>query len=214
MVLESCVLTNSETDGEVDFYLHRNHPVLSQFPAPDPKKQNEFEKVRLPSKSFRDIFEQYGSPFYLKLDLEHMDEVILRAVLEADIRPPFISAECHSIEVFALLVVLGQYKSFNLVDGLTVSKKYGSSQIKTTNGIVPYQFLEHSAGPFGLDIQGPWMTAENFFKYLAWEGLGWIDVHATTEIEPDPKAAPVFRDYVKRALKNRLKRWSLGRANA
>jgi hypothetical protein len=57
-------------------------------------------------------------------------------------------------------------------------------------GEVRYDFPEHSAGPFGVDIAGPWMTADAFFRVLALAGLGWRDVHASRMDVPDPRYAP------------------------
>ena len=104
--------------------------------------------------------------------------------------PPFISAESHSIDVFATLVALGKYNSFKLVDGGTVSSRYQDYDIFTTDGSVKYSFPPHSAGPFGNDISGQWMTSENFFRVLAFSGLGWKDIHASNIEIPEPSYAP------------------------
>ncbi len=209
LAIENFVITPVTDDKEVPFYIHESLPVLSCFPAPPPERIMEFKRVFLPSKPISKIIESHGAPYYIKLDLEYLDAVILRAILETGIRPPFISAESHSVEVFALLVGLGKYQSFNLVDGPSIAQKYDYCKIRTIHGDQTFKFLENSAGPFGVDIQNPWMIPDKFFQYLALEGLGWKDVHATTEIEANPEVGPVFRLYVKRAMNNRLKRMRL-----
>jgi len=157
-----------------------------------------------------DVIAAYGKPTYVKIDIEHYDEVILEALFSNDIRPLFISAESHSIEVFALMVTAGKYKAFNLVDGRSVSTRYRRHTIRSRDGEQLYSFPHHSAGPFGDDIIGSWMTPNNFFQYLASEGLGWKDIHASTEIEPDPACTGLplrrGRSELTRKLVDRLRR--------
>ena len=48
------------------------------------------------------------------------------------------------------------------------------------NGKEEYSFPANSAGPFGNDIIGPWISSENFFHLLAHKGLGWKDIHCSS----------------------------------
>ena len=45
------------------------------------------------------------------------------------------------------------------------------------------------------------MTADNFFYLLAYERLGWKDIHATNCVEPDPKLQAVPRMGLRDCLK-------------
>ena len=172
----------------MDFYIHKNNHVLSQLPKPD--NVDQFELLSLPSKNVIELIRKHGLPYYIKVDIEHYDHVILQAIFIAKIMPPFISCESHSIDVFASLVALGKYNSFKLVDGASVSKRYKDCDIPTKDGSVKYSFPHHSAGPFGNDISGPWMTSANFFRVLAFAELGWKDIHASNIEEPNPNHAP------------------------
>jgi FkbM family methyltransferase len=195
LVLKTGVLSGRNEAGRVKFYIHKTHSTLSQFPRPERDRLGEFDEVLLPAINVVDLIAQHGDPYYIKIDTEHYDAEILRALFDGDIRPPYISSESHGIEVFSLLVASGGYRSFNLVDGATVSRVYGNHRIATASGEVVHSFPHDSAGPFGEDIAGPWMTPDNFFRFLAFEGLGWKDVHATTEIEADPQARPRLRSF-------------------
>ena len=198
--IENCVLTADDSGKAVFFYIHKTHTAFSQFPKPDDAYIHDFEKLLLPSQSVLSVIQRYGSPYYLKIDVEHYDEAILRTLFTNDILPPFISAESHSIEVFSLFVALGKYNSFKLVDGQTVSRRYESCLIGSSNNQELYSFPLHSAGPFGEDVAGEWMTANNFFRLLAFEGLGWKDIHATNQIQPNPTVIPRLRHYLRRVL--------------
>jgi FkbM family methyltransferase len=184
--VETCVVAGEGSSPEVYFYLHKRHHVLGQFPEPDATVIGDFDKVLLPSKSVMQIIGEHGAPYYIKIDIEHYEQVILKELFRNGVKPPLLSAEAQSIQVFALLAGMGEYTAFKLVDGETVAKKYGNHAIRVGDGLETYSFPAHSAGPFGEDIAGEWMNADDLFESLAKEGLGWKDIHATNLVEPDP----------------------------
>jgi hypothetical protein len=63
-----------------------------------------------------------------------------------------------------------------------------------------YSFPFHSAGPFGNDVDGAWMTGDNFLRVLALEGLGWKDIHATNTAVADPLTFLGDRVWLRRCL--------------
>lgn len=196
LIVENYVLTTSQIqargtgEGQVLFYIHKKNHVLSQFPRPPASELLNFEEVFLPSLSLMRLIGIHGAPYYVKIDLEHFDNLILRELFENHIYPPYISVESHHIDAFASLVALGGYRAFKLVDGPSVSTRYQQHSISTSQGIVKYSFPHHSAGPFGGDISGPWMSPDHFFTVLGILGLGWKDIHATRVEEADPAYAP------------------------
>lgn len=181
LVVENCVVTDETESSVADFYIHKSNHVLSQLPQPAAADLMMFKKVILPAKAITELIDSHGNPYYIKIDIEHYDAQILRALFSAGVFPPFISAELHSIEVFALLVAQGGYNAFKLVDGGSVSRVYSNRLIICENERkqVKFSFPFHAAGPFGNDVDGVWMTADNFLRVLALEGLGWKDIHAT-----------------------------------
>jgi len=202
LFIENCVLTPDESGSEVPFYIHKYNHVLSQFPKPEDtggRKEDDirnYEQIMLRSQSPLRVIKKYGEPYYIKIDIERFDEPILRALFQDDVRPPYISAESHNVEVFCMLVSMGKYNAFKLVDGRTISERYRNRLIKTSNGLEPYSFPHHSAGPFGEDIDGEWMTANNFLPLLAFERLGWKDIHATNQVLPNPNVKAKMTPYV------------------
>ena len=178
--------------GTTDFFIHKGNDVLSQLPVPD--SMDEFERIRVPSRNPADIIREHGEPRYVKIDLEGLDAEILRAIFDVGIRPPEISAESHTIDVFTCLVEAG-YRSFNMVDGETVPVLYREAPIETPDGARIFRFKPHSAGPFGADIRTDWQDPETFFFALATTGLGWKDIHASNLIPagPLPRLRTVLR---------------------
>jgi FkbM family methyltransferase len=200
LVVENCVLTAGKCEV-VPFYLNKHSHVWSQFPKPEGADMQNFDEVMLPARNVVELVRQYGAPYYIKIDIERYDHVILQALFSSGIHPDFISAEAHTIEVFALLLAAGRYQSFNLVDGKSVSTKYSKHRIKTDDPQAVHSFPYDSAGPFGEDIAGAWMTPNNFFRFLAYEQLGWKDIHATNLIAADAGRVPRLRTYVQQALR-------------
>jgi len=177
--IENCVLT-ATLEGDVRFYVHKQIHFVSQLPKPTKDYIGSFDQIILPSLSPASVIAKYGEPFYIKIDIEHYDQAILSSLFLNKIYPQFISAESHNIDIFALLVACARYNAFKLVDGRSVCEKYKNlSFISEDGNPESYSFPFHSAGPFGEDIFGNWMPANDFFLLLASEGLGWKDIHAT-----------------------------------
>jgi FkbM family methyltransferase len=204
LFVENCVVTTLSHSADVSFYMHKHGHIISQFPRPAESELIHFDEVMLPSKSVLSLIERYGHPHYIKIDIEGYDHEIVRNLIENRIFPEFISAESHSIEVFALLASSNFYTSFNLVDGRSVVEKYKNTPISTLAGPEYFSFPSHAAGPFGEDINSPWMTSEHFFELLAYEGLGWKDIHATNRPLAKPENKVYFSDYVKSYLLKKL----------
>jgi FkbM family methyltransferase len=198
LVILNAVVTDADDEKEVDFYIHKTNHVLSQFPAPKSDQRDNFYRVRLPGIPAATIVRRHGDPHYIKIDLEGFDQNVLRNLFSAGIWPRFISAESHSIEVFAILCAFG-YKSFNLVDGPSVHEVYRNAVIACDTGRRRFSFRFHSAGPYGFDLTSPWVDADAFFQRLAREGLGWKDIHASRTVMPR-RLAQTIRTSVKRCL--------------
>jgi FkbM family methyltransferase len=197
LVVEACALTAEESAEGVPFYVHRKQHTLSQFPKPPADQLAAFEEIRVPARNVVDLVREHGAPHYIKIDIEHYDHVVLRALFEAGIRPPYISAESHTIEVFALMVALGRYDAFKMIDGASTPVKYTDHPIATRDGPGVFSFKLRTAGPFGQDLPGPWMTKDNLFRVLAHAGLGWKDIHASLLDAPDPRHLPKPRHEIR-----------------
>jgi FkbM family methyltransferase len=207
LFVENCVLANDDDGADVCFYLHKRHHVLSQLSQPDASVIGDYSQVMLPSRQVMQIVQKYGAPYYIKIDIEGFDDVLLEQLFKNGIRPPYISAESQSVRVFALLVGMGGYSGFKLVDGATVPKKYKDHLIQGNGGGERYTFPPHSAGPFGEDVAGEWMNAEDLFYALAEAKLGWKDIHATNLVRVDPVSQRQKRRQMLRHLRGWIAAW-------
>lgn len=151
------MITDTDTSESVDFYVHREYGVLSRFPAPPEDIEHEYKRVSLPAASAPSVISRHGDPWYIKIDIEFYDQVILRFLFRDEIFPDYISAESHNLEVLALLLNEGGYSSFKLVDGISVSHRFSDFSFFEidTKTSVSHSFSFHPAEPFGNDIPGP-----------------------------------------------------------
>lgn len=207
LVVVDSVLSAENTSAKVNFFVHDANPLLSQFPEPSENLRSQFTKIQVQSISIVELIAQYGCPYYVKIDAEGYDAQLLRAMFAHDIRPPYISAECQDAEVFALMLIMGGYKSFKIIDGARVSNEYAGHCIEAKGGGAEiYSFPTHSAGPFGDDIDGPWHTGNSALLHLARIGLGWTDVHATTTKLPSARFGPTLYEEARGLIRRALKR--------
>lgn len=171
-VVNVCV--TPEEAGDVTFYVHRLNDLLSTFVPPEFDTNGAFDPIAVKSETPQALFDRHGRPFYVKIDLEGLDGPIIRSVAQAT-RPVYMSAEAHSHEVLVELLRLG-YQRFKVVEGSFSHERYYEVQIEGR----PWRFEPHSAGPFGEDIPGPWLNAEETMSYLVRSGYGygWRDLHA------------------------------------
>jgi FkbM family methyltransferase len=124
----------------------------------------------------RSVFTKFGVPFYLKLDIEGGENIVLSELLNLPFRPQFISLESEKVYFskllleLRLLVRLG-YNRFKVVQQQTIP----GSIVQTTDcdgRLMTYRFEDHSSGPFGDDACGEWLTyRQTCFRYALIFGI-------------------------------------------
>lgn len=200
--VDNCVVTDDRNVREIDFYLHRTLDVLSQCDPPPADRAHEFRHLLLKAKFIVDIVKENGEPYYVKLDVEHYDARLLNALFASNVVPPYVSAECHEFDVLAALYEQGGYRAFKLADGMSIPSVYNRRTLRSGDGCetIEHSFPPQSAGPFGEDLDGPWLSAEDVTRLLGFAGFGWKDIHATTLTEPNATQCADVRDYLDRLI--------------
>lgn len=115
-------------------------------------------------------FRAYGIPFYMKIDIEGADHVVLDGLRRVEDRPRYISIEAEKLDFTQLVAELNAlrelgYRTFKPVQQARIS---GTRIATTTRGGVAldYVFGESASGPFGDDLPGSWLTyAECMHEY-------------------------------------------------
>jgi hypothetical protein len=104
--------------------------------------------------AFENLIERYGVPFYLKIDIDGCDFVVLQRLALIAARPRYISVENGWPYILDHLVGMG-YSGFKFINQAEVPKIPGPSLAKDGND-VPWAFLFGASGPFGEDMPEGW----------------------------------------------------------
>ena len=129
LFLENCIVTEENKEKNF-FYKHISNYLLGQFPKPIQSLEKNFIEFELPSKDVIQLIKTYGNPYFIKIDVEQYDEVILKRILSNNIKPSYISVEGTHSRIFDLLHAVGGYNSFKLVEGSDVEYLYKNSKIE------------------------------------------------------------------------------------
>jgi FkbM family methyltransferase len=163
-------------EGVAEFFVHRDKPALSTFVAPE-RARDEWLSRNVTVRRLSSIVREYGEAYFIKIDVERYDHIVLLDLLTHGLRPKFVSAESHVIDVFCALVCMG-YERFKIVDGARVAELFGNHAIETlVEGRVKHRFSGQSSGPFGEDLPGQWIGKDGCLEQLLRHGLGWVDIH-------------------------------------
>lgn len=125
------------------------------------------EPIQVEAISLAQLVDQYGHPYYMKLDIEGMDRKAVRSLASTTIRPDYLSMETSfsRIPTFAAfrtdlesLAGLG-YDRFRIVDQQAVPRQVPPRPSRAGN-YVPYDFHNGESGLFAEEAPGEWMTME------------------------------------------------------
>lgn len=131
LILLNYAITN-ESDKDINFFISQNTLWNSTNGAVASRQGNKTLKKKVRSKRLDDLFREYGTPFYCKIDIEGNDIIALRTIEYSDEKPPYISVETEclgenetiaigkELETLERLHQLG-YRRFKLVDQQTLT---------------------------------------------------------------------------------------------
>lgn len=152
--------------GEVRFYRNADHSLWGST-SEDWATRNEVlgtrnEVIRVPAIDFGSCIEQHGVPHYLKADIVGSETICLRAMLNFESKPDYISIRSEKLVFrrleyeFDLLEELG-YDQFKAVKQ---DFEHIQADLPTNNGRRLHHFEEGASGPFAEESPGPWKARE------------------------------------------------------
>lgn len=131
LILLNYAIAN-ESDKDIDFFISQNTVWNSTNITVSSRQGNKILKKKVLSKRLDDLFSEYGTPFYCKIDIEGNDILALRTIEYSDEKPLYISVETEclgenetvaagkELETLDCLYQLG-YRRFKLVDQQTLT---------------------------------------------------------------------------------------------
>jgi FkbM family methyltransferase len=168
----------------VEFYEN----ALSVWGTIDPKwaKRNEIlgkvsKIVAVKRIDLLEVFMTRGTPFFVKIDLEGVDEYVLKVIKDLPEPPELVSVESEKVRwsdltaTMELLLSMG-YRKFKVVQQATIPGSSGS--FSSLDGArFTHVFPNDASGAFGEDIHQPWLSSEEalnefgqIFRRYRWFG--------------------------------------------
>ena len=160
--------------GPLTLYINKTHHEWSSLFEEIGKRGGEFETVTVDVVTLDEILETHGVPYYLKIDIEGMDNAAVQAAGRLSDRPRFISVETGPSPVWIDTLHEISYRWFKLVDQTTIASLVCPDPSREGRTIA-HQFVAGSTGPFGEETPGEWLSHREVRQQ-------WLDILAN----PDP----------------------------
>ena len=211
-IIEGAIVENP-SNRKVKFYRNKDHSLWGST-SEDWAYRNEVvgttnEVIEVGTVDFKQCLEQYGVPYYLKVDIVGSEMICLKTLLAFDDKPDYLSIRSEKVvfrkleEEFRVLEKLG-YDKFK-----AVQQDFNSLQalIDSPAGQkINYAFHEGASGPFGEETKGKWKSKEAVLKeYRKFFILYWLfgDYSYLNQSERGEK----FIRFLKRLTRHPLPGW-------
>ena len=129
------------------------------------------------------VFREFGIPFFLKIDIEGADGLVLEALRGFQLRPQYISIEANTVNIPALMQDLERlsqlgYRRYQLVAQQNI--KGMRIETRTLQGeLLAHEFEEGASGVFGEDLNGVWTDLDTVAAAFSAPLHEWQDIHAS-----------------------------------
>lgn len=174
-----------DKDGILPFYVNDRYSEWSSFDREMGSREGCKEIIEIPMIPFEQLLVRFGTPYYLKIDVEAYEFVVLQRLGLTDARPRYVSVENGQPHMLDHLVSLG-YTGFKFINQAKVNEMKCPSPPGEGNDI-DWEFPRGSSGPFGEDTPGDWKTSQEILIDITsyWDNPqrnanidGWFDLHA------------------------------------
>jgi FkbM family methyltransferase len=195
----------ADKEAVLPFYKNLRLSEWSSFDkALGSRNGTAFEEIAVPCVTTKSLFEKYGIPYYMKVDIEGYDYLCLLDIPVQGEKPKYVSCEASDISWLDILrskgytkfKLLSQGDDYTPIDLNKEKKKYYPKYLIIKNGIklrlqkfLPFKHNFGSSGPFGETTKGAWISYEEAHKLFlefstgnnghALNQVNWFDFHAT-----------------------------------
>lgn len=185
LIVVNLCLTIENNIELVSFFIHKFHSVWSTFVVPQ-KNFQDYEEIKVGIITYQELLEKYGEPYYVKIDLEGFDVLLIKYMIEHNLLPRYFSFENNGIQLLKEILETGIYSRFNIVSFYNFYEIYPDweSQLNSRSGNYMSKILlkaSHSAGPMGEDIKSPWLSEEKIIELYMKVPNSWFDIHVSKE---------------------------------
>lgn len=175
-IIDKAISDKNET---IDFYVFENKDDWGTIiPNWNQGMDSNVKTIKVESVKLEDIIRQYGTPYYMKIDIEGADLLCLKSLLKVNDRPEFISVELltpnnleqkvDALDILCHLKALG-YTKFKVSDQ-SKNKRIKCPIPALEGSYVDYAFDGETSGLFGKELQGEWYSidevAQNYLYFF------------------------------------------------
>jgi FkbM family methyltransferase len=175
----------TDAPGDVAFYLSSGN---DQWSSTDRnwagRNASTTTAIRVPGISLSRLLREFGTPHYIKIDIEGADLLALEQLERSGARPDFISVEdCRFGFEYVERLRASGYTRFQLSDQSTIAGRADETG---------FRFSASNSGPFGEALPAAWLGSEAFLahytalvrdretrlKHARHGDTVWWDIHA------------------------------------
>jgi len=148
--------------GRKDFRINLDKDDWSSFERSYSDRTANVEVIRVECLRLDDVFDQFGIPYYLKVDIEGYDDCAVRALERQQKRtlPAYVSTEA-TVPLFGRRMTSLGYDAFKYI-----SQKWAYLQPlpdpPKEGGFYNVKMTGFHSGPFGEETYGQWLSLEEF----------------------------------------------------
>jgi len=111
------------TSGEkISFYVNQSYPGKSSLDPDHDELGGKCYQIDVETISVADLFKTYGVPWYMKMDIEGADEMVVRNLPSASVLPKYFSCELTLGRPMVDLLASNGYVGFKLINGGTLTQ--------------------------------------------------------------------------------------------
>ncbi len=192
------------TEGEMPFYINKRLTEWSSFDKELGTRSGNYEVQTVDCIATSGLFETFGIPHYLKVDIEGFDHYCINDIPPNGAGPNYVSCEATEVSLLDAMYEKG-YRKFKLIhqsNGFKVmdlrleTNRLYLQWLTIRNGIFlrlnPYISFKHpygSSGPFGEATDGNWISFEEareqfqtFYQHeqnTPLNATSWFDFHGS-----------------------------------
>jgi hypothetical protein len=192
LVLLNLGIVEKPTRKKLRFYINENHTEWSSFIKEIALRDGSpYQCMEINCATVDEIINQYGDPYYVKIDIEGHDHIALKSLLTIQALPKYVSVENGNMGMLDLLYHAG-YSLFKYVQQNNIQEVTLPNPAKEGDW-VEHSFPFGSSGPFGEETSGEWIEYDQVRQDIAkvWDPdsgsknpkhddsiHGWFDLHA------------------------------------
>lgn len=165
----------------VRFYKNDANPVWGTVRAEWAERNERLGALSVPidvaAIDLADVIRTHGVPHYMKIDIEGMDRVCVRALARFRTRPDFVSLESDKTSFAAIAAEVGElhvlgFDAFQAVEQSAVTLQRPPSPAREGT-YVAHTFEEGESGLFGAELPGVWRSRSAVLRQFGAIQLGY-----------------------------------------